>query len=135
MSIVEEREESLELQLAGHSNAATAEDAARAVEEADADAASAAYGVGFGYSNFHGSPRGMDGIQLGYVISDGTRRASIHIRVSGTTLATLRGERWIDAPDAELLAWVLDELHRKAGMITRSDDRYVRLVEAHPLSI
>lgn len=57
------------------------------------------------------------------------------MKISGTRLSILRGERWPEAPDDELLTWVLAELHPKAGAINRSDDRYARIVEEHPIHL
>src|SRR4051812_42748882 len=107
-----EREKSLENQLAGRSQAATADEAAGAVDAADADAGGG-YGIGFGYCKRHAAP-GLGGMRLAYVVSDGTRRASVHVEVSGSTLATERGNRWMEEPDDELLAWVAEQLRQRA---------------------
>jgi hypothetical protein len=130
---VESREQSLQLQLQGVSQAATKAEAERGVEAARADLESG-YGVGFGFIKSFGSPDGLDGVKLLYaVVADDGRQANIHVVVTGTALATLGYARFPNTIDASLAKWILECLHRKAGSIAASHDRYARLLEQHPI--
>lgn len=134
---VEAREESIRVQLAGASAAVSAAEAHGGTEEAMREVTEgrgAGYEVGFGYvKSFDRS--GADGIQLEYVITDGTRVANLHVIVSRTALSVLGLDTWMTEADEELQAWVLDELYRAAGAIARGDDRYAVLLTRHPLHL
>jgi hypothetical protein len=129
---VESRKQSLQLQLQDVSQAATKAKAERGVEAARADLESG-YGVGFGFIKSFGSPGGLDGVKLLYaVVADG-RQANIHVIVSGTALGTLGCDPFQATVDDNLQKWILKQLHRKAGSIAASHDRYARLLEQHPI--
>jgi hypothetical protein len=134
---LEAREQSMQLQLAGGSAAVTVAEATAGLEAARREFAGrgAGYGVGFGYVKNFGSPRGLDGIRLEYVLTDGERVANVHAIISGTRLGILGYSRSIDEPDKELHAWALEELYRAAGAIPRSSDRYTSMLERHPLHL
>ncbi len=133
---VQKREQSLRCQLAGVSQAATKAEAERGVEAARADLASSGYGVGFGFIKSFGSPGGLDGVKLLYaVVADDGRQADIHVVVSGTALATLGYDPFPATVDDDLQTWILEQLHRKAGSIAHSHDRYARLLEQHPICL
>lgn len=130
---VQKREQSLRCQLAGVSQAATNAEAERGVEAARADLASG-YGVGFGLIKSFGSPGGLDGIKLlCAVVADDGRQANIHVVVTRTALATLGYAQFPGTIDESLQEWILECLHKKAGSIARSHDRYARLLEQHPI--
>jgi hypothetical protein len=132
------REESMRARLAGTSAAVTAEEAAAGLAAAQrdlADGRGARYGIGLGYVKNFGSPRGLDGIKLEYVLTDGERVANVHAIISGTRLALLGYHRTVDEPDEQLLGWALDKLYREAGSIARDHDRYATLLSRHPLHL
>jgi len=128
---VESREQSLQLELQGVSQAATKAEAERGVEAARADLESG-YGVGFGFIKSFGSPDGLDGVKLLYaVVADDGRQANIHVVVTRTALAI----RFADTIDESLQEWILECLDKRAGSIARSHDRYARLLEQHPICL
>ena len=130
---VQKREQSLRCQLAGVSQAATAAEARRGVNAARADLSSG-YGVGFGFIRSFGSPAGLDGIKLLYaVVADDGAQANIHVIVTGTALARLGYDRLPATADDDLQKWILEQLHKKAGSIARSHDRFAGLLEQHPI--
>jgi hypothetical protein len=134
---VQAREESMRVQLAGASSAVSAAEARVGVDEARREVTQgrgAGYEVGFGYvKSFDRS--GADGIELEYVITDGTRVANLHVIVSRTALSVLGLDTWMTEADEKLRAWALDELYRAAGAIARGDDRYAVLLTRHPLHL
>jgi hypothetical protein len=78
---LEAREDSMQSQLAGTSAAVTVEEAAAGLAAADHELAhgrGAGYGVGFGYVKNFGSTRGLDGIRLECMLTDGERVANVH---------------------------------------------------------
>jgi hypothetical protein len=134
---VGEREESMRVQLAGHSSAVTQTEAEAGLAAAQADLAGgkgSGYGVGFGFVKSFGSPNALDGIRVEFALTDGQRVANVHAIVSGSHLASLRQDR--DAvPDQELLVWMYQRLYQISGAIARDHDRYRVLLENHPLAL
>ena len=132
---VEAREESMRAQLAGESAATTAAQAKAGLEQAMREVTTgrgAGYDVGFAYVKTF-DQGSVDGIELEYALTDGTRVANLHVSVSRTALSVLGLDPWMTEASEELRVWVLDQLYREAGAIDRRDDRYTTLLTRHPL--
>lgn len=129
---IRDREESLEAQLAGRSQAVSADEAKAGIEAARSDLRSgkgSGYGIGFGYIKNFGSIGSQDGVTLCFAITDGEREANFHANVSRTQLATL------EAHGENVDAWIADRLYSIAGNFERCGDRYLEILLHHPLDL
>jgi hypothetical protein len=129
---IQEREQSLRLQIAGQSAGASSEEAKRGIEAARVDVAEgrgSGYGVGFGFIKNFGAIDGQDGQTLGFAITDGTREANVHARISETQLGSVTAE------EEDVASWISDRLYAIAGGIARDEDRYLTILRMHPLNL
>jgi hypothetical protein len=129
---IAEREESLRIQLAGASSAITADEAKRGIEGAHAaltDGRGKGYGIGFAPIKNFGSVRGEDATTLCIAVTDGTREANLHVKVSGSRSAV------ISAREEHTGSWVEDRLYAIAGSIPRDADRYSTILARHPIAL
>jgi hypothetical protein len=128
----------MQVQLAGNSSGVTREEAEAGLAAARADLESgrgSGYVLGFGFVKNIGSPRGLDGLQVEFAITDGDRVANLHAVISGSRMSML-GKQRLGEVDNKVLDWMFSRLYEKAGVISRSADRYaVLLTEAHPLRL
>lgn len=128
---VEVRERSLQRQLAGYSAAVSPEEARRGLDEARADLESGrgkGYGLGFGFIADLGDDG--DARRFCFAVADAERAASIHVRVSGSRLAT------IAAQEESVRGWLEDQLYHRTGSVRSDQDRYHALVSGpHPLQL
>ena len=120
------------MQLAGASAAVTAEEARGGIEAARSDLASGrgkGYDIGLGFIKNLGSVRGEDGITLCLAITDGSREANFHAKISGSRSASARGQ------DEDLGQWATERLYSIVGGISRDEDRYIGVLRRHPLHL